>query len=82
MHETRRVDVVQYGVNMFDRRMEREILPYCEEQHIGFVAYGSLAYGLLGGTIAADFQFPADDWRENDKWGVMSPLFTHLFGPA
>ena len=26
-----RVDVVQYGWNMFDRRMQREILPYCQE---------------------------------------------------
>ncbi len=27
----RRVDVVQYGWNMFDRRMQHEILPYCEQ---------------------------------------------------
>ena len=39
----RRVDVVQYGWNMFDRRMQHEILPYCAEQGIGFMAYGSLA---------------------------------------
>ena len=36
----RRVDVVQYGWNMFDRRMEREILPYCAEHGIGFMATG------------------------------------------
>ena len=65
--KTRRVDVVQYGVNMFDRRMEREILPYCEEQGIAFVAYGSLAYGLLTGTVPADFRFPPDDWRVEDR---------------
>ena len=34
----RRVDVVQYGWNMFDRRMEHEILPYCAEQRVGFMA--------------------------------------------
>src|SRR6266849_4172051 len=28
----RRVDVVQYGWNMFDRRMEAEIFPYCAAQ--------------------------------------------------
>ena len=42
--QSRRVDVVQYGWNLFDRRMEREILPHCAEQGIGFMAYGSLAY--------------------------------------
>src|SRR5918999_417266 len=31
----RRVDVVQYGWNMFDRRMPRDTPPYCEENDIG-----------------------------------------------
>ncbi len=30
-----RVDVAQYGCNMFDRRMERDVLPYCGEHGIG-----------------------------------------------
>jgi aryl-alcohol dehydrogenase-like predicted oxidoreductase len=78
--QTRRVDIVQYGLNMFDRRMQRGILPYCEEQGIGFEAYGPLAYGLLSGTLAPDVEFPADDWRsKSDKWGVMAPLFNGLF---
>jgi aryl-alcohol dehydrogenase-like predicted oxidoreductase len=78
---TRRVDVAQYGLNMFDRRLAREILPYCEEQGIGFMVYGPLAYGLLSGTLAAGVVFPPDDWRsKSDKWGVMAPLFTELFG--
>ena len=59
----RRVDVVQYGWNMFDRRMQREILPYCEEHGIGFMAYGSLAFGLLTGTFTEDMDFGGTDWR-------------------
>ena len=50
----RRIDVVQYGWNMFDRRMQREIFPYCTENGVGFMAYGSLAYGLLTGTFNED----------------------------
>ena len=46
---TRRVDVVQYCWNMFDRRMQKEIFPYCRENGIGVMAYGSLAYGMLTG---------------------------------
>jgi aryl-alcohol dehydrogenase-like predicted oxidoreductase len=40
----RRVDVVQYGWNMFDRRMQADIFPYCAAHQIGVMAYGSLAY--------------------------------------
>ncbi len=59
----RRVDVVQYGWNMFDRRMQSEILPYCAEHGIGFMAYGSLAFGLLTGTFTEDHDFGGADWR-------------------
>jgi len=81
--QTRRVDVVQYVHGLFDRRMERAVLPWCEAHDVGFVAYGVLAYGLLSGTLAPDHTFPADDWRsKTDKWGVMGGLFEHLFGPG
>ena len=71
---TRRVDVVQYGWNMFDRRMQQEIFPYCEEQGIGFMAYGSLAFGLLTGTFTEDMDFgsvrlarpPGEDGLDQD----------------
>jgi aryl-alcohol dehydrogenase-like predicted oxidoreductase len=59
----RPLDVVQVGYNLFDRRMEREIFPFCREQHIGVMAYGSLAYGLLTGAFTEDTTFDAADWR-------------------
>jgi aryl-alcohol dehydrogenase-like predicted oxidoreductase len=49
----RRIDVVQYAWNMFDRRMQAEIFPYCAAQQIGVMAYGSLAYGMLSGAFRA-----------------------------
>jgi aryl-alcohol dehydrogenase-like predicted oxidoreductase len=77
----RRVDVAQYGWNMFDRRMQREIFPYCREHGIGVMAYGSLAYGLLTGTFTPDVDFGSDDWRARaDKMGSIK-LFETLFGP-
>ena len=79
----RRVDVVQYVHGLFDRRMEHDLLPWCVANDVGFLGYGVLAYGLLSGALPADHRFPADDWRsKTDKWGVMSPLFEHLFGPG
>src|SRR5579862_8274783 len=53
----RRVDVVQYGWNMFDRRMQAGIFPYCAAQGIGVMAYGSLAYGMLSGAFHAGMRF-------------------------
>jgi aryl-alcohol dehydrogenase-like predicted oxidoreductase len=79
--QTRRVDVVQYGWNMFDRRMQEEIFPYCADEGIGVMAYGSLAYGLLTGTFSEDMDFGSEDWRAREgKMGSIK-LFDALFGP-
>jgi aryl-alcohol dehydrogenase-like predicted oxidoreductase len=79
----RRVDVVQYVHGLFDRRIDADLLPWCAANDVGFLGYGALAYGLLSGALPTDHRFPADDWRsKTDKWGVMSPLFEHLFGPG
>jgi len=76
-----RVDVVQYGWNMFDRRMQREILPYCQEHGIGFMAYGSVCFGLLTGTFTEDHDFGTADWRSRQgKMGNIK-MFEALFGP-
>ena len=77
----RRIDVVQYGWNMFDRRMQREIFPWCTAQGVGVMAYGSLAYGMLSGAFHADMQFDETDWRS--KRGALGAinLFRTMFGP-
>jgi aryl-alcohol dehydrogenase-like predicted oxidoreductase len=81
--QLRPIDVVQCVHGLFDRRMEPAVLPWCAASDVAVFGYGALAYGLLSGTVARDHVFPADDWRsKTDKWGVMSPLFEHLFGPG
>jgi aryl-alcohol dehydrogenase-like predicted oxidoreductase len=77
----RRVDVVQYGWNMFDRRMEQAILPYCEANGVGFMAYGSLAFGLLTGTFSEDEDFGSADWRARQGNMGAIKMFAALFGP-
>ncbi|HEY6421295.1 MAG TPA: aldo/keto reductase [Candidatus Binataceae bacterium] len=78
---TRRVDVVQYCWNMFDRRMQKEIFPYCREHRIGVMAYGSLAYGMLTGTLSEESAFEKGDWRSRRGQLGNITLFQHLFGP-
>ncbi len=53
----------QIGYNLFDRRVESAVLPYCLEQGIGFMAYGSLGFGLLSGGLKPDTEFAENDWR-------------------
>ncbi len=65
----RPVDVLQVGYNLFDRRMERNVFPYCLRHGIGVMAYGPLAHGLLSGAFAEDFKFEPRDWRSR---GVVS----------
>jgi aryl-alcohol dehydrogenase-like predicted oxidoreductase len=77
----RRVDVVQYGWNMFDRRMQREILPYCEANGVGFMSYGSLAFGMLTGTFAEDHDFGTADWRARQGNMGTIKMFQATFGP-
>jgi aryl-alcohol dehydrogenase-like predicted oxidoreductase len=76
----RRVDVVQYGWNMFDRRMQRDVFPYCRNSGVGVMAYGSLAYGLLTGTFTEDMDFGAQDWRARQGNMGSIKLFNALFG--
>jgi aryl-alcohol dehydrogenase-like predicted oxidoreductase len=79
--KARRVDVVQYCWNMFDRRMHTEIFPYCRENEIGVMAYGSLAYGMLTGTFNEEMTFDKGDWRAKRGQLLNINLFQHLFGP-
>lgn len=78
--QTRRIDVAQYGWNMFDRRMSQAIYPYCQANNIGVMAYGSLAYGMLTGAFTSDMTFDEGDWRARQgRMGAIN-LFQHLFG--
>lgn len=64
----------QVGYHMFDRRMESKILPYCLDKNIGFMAYGSLGFGLLSGSFTSSTRFDDGDWRNTGSaFGL--PLF-------
>ena len=64
----------QVGYHMFDRRMEAAVLPYCQQHGIGYMAYGTLGYGLLTGAFTSDTTFVEWDWRSNGgAFGL--PLF-------
>ena len=64
----------QVGYHLFDRRMEAAVLPYCLENGIGYMAYGSLGFGLLTGAFTPQTSFVDWDWRsKGEAFGL--PLF-------
>jgi aryl-alcohol dehydrogenase-like predicted oxidoreductase len=71
----RRVDVLQYGYNLFDRRMAKWIFPYAREHSIGVMIYGSLAYGLMAGVFTEDTAFGNNDWRRGGGGNFSLRLF-------
>jgi len=60
------IHTAQPPYNLFERAIERDVLPYCREHSIAVLAYGPLCRGLLSGRMRADTKFPADDVRSVD----------------
>ncbi len=52
--------------NLFEREIERDVLPAARQTHLGVLAYGALCRGLLSGRMRANSQFQGDDLRRID----------------
>ncbi|HYR32922.1 MAG TPA: aldo/keto reductase [Burkholderiales bacterium] len=57
---------LQAPYNLFERGIEREILPYCRRNRIAVLGYGALCRGLLSGRMRRDTAFSGDDLRQSD----------------
>ena len=60
--------------NLFERAIEQDVLPYCQERKIALLAYGSLCRGLLSGSMSTSSRFTGDDLRKSDP-KFQSPRF-------
>jgi aryl-alcohol dehydrogenase-like predicted oxidoreductase len=58
--------VLQPPYNLFEREIEKNILPYCRSNDIATLGYGALCRGLLSGRIRPDTTFDGDDLRRVD----------------
>lgn len=52
--------------NLFEREIEKDVLPFCREHNIATLLYGSLCRGLLTGKMRKDAVFHGDDLRKID----------------
>ena len=60
------IHVLQPPYNLFERRIDAEVLPYCRKNNIATFGYGALCRGLLSGRMRADTKFTGDDLRRTD----------------
>src|SRR5437867_8026226 len=66
--KTAQLDSLQPPYSLIQRRIEKEILPYCREQKIGVIVYSPLERGLLTGKVTPDREFPPGDHRAKHKY--------------
>jgi aryl-alcohol dehydrogenase-like predicted oxidoreductase len=58
---------LQPRYSLLHRDVEAEVLPFCDRQNIGVIAYSPMASGLLTGAMTREriAALPADDWRKH-----------------
>ncbi len=52
--------------NLFERAAEHDILPFCQNNELGVLAYGGLCRGLLSGKVGKSTEYPQGDLRRAD----------------
>ncbi len=65
-HATHPIAALQSEYSLWERGIEEEILPACQDLGIGFVPYSPLGRGFLTGQISSRDDLPEDDYRRND----------------
>ncbi|MFZ3217031.1 MAG: aldo/keto reductase [Candidatus Acidiferrales bacterium] len=68
--------------NLFEREIEKDVLPYALNHHIATITYGALCRGLLSGAMRADRQFSGDDLRKTSDPKFQSPQFAEYLDAA
>lgn len=68
------VETLQPPYSLIDRRVEKEILPFCEREGIGVIVYSPMGSGMLTGAMTREriASLPDDDWRKRSP-GFQEP---------
>lgn len=73
---------IQPPYNLFEREIERDVLPYALNNGITTLTYGALCRGLLSGAMRADRQFSSDDMRKTTDPKFQAPHFAGYLDAA
>src|SRR5271167_902827 len=68
------IHTAQPPYNLFERQIEKDVLPHCAWEGIAVFAYGAICRGLLSGRMNPDTTFDGDDLRITDP-KFQSPRF-------
>ena len=68
---------LQPPYSLLNRKIEAEILPFCEQNNIGIINYSPMSSGLLTGKMTAERikAMPQDDWRRKSP-NFLEPKLT------
>jgi aryl-alcohol dehydrogenase-like predicted oxidoreductase len=66
---------IQPPYNLFEREIERDVLPFALAGGITTLTYGALCRGLLSGAMHTDRQFAKDDMRKTTDPKFQTPHF-------
>jgi aryl-alcohol dehydrogenase-like predicted oxidoreductase len=74
------VETLQPQYSLVVRQIESEVLPFCEREGIGVIAYSPMSSGLLTGKMTRERieNLPDDDWRRDDERFQEPQLSRHL----
>jgi aryl-alcohol dehydrogenase-like predicted oxidoreductase len=62
-HATHPVSALQSEFSLWTREPLKDVIPWCGENGVSFVAFGVLGRGFLTGALPADQKFPDRDFR-------------------
>jgi aryl-alcohol dehydrogenase-like predicted oxidoreductase len=65
-HAVHPVSAVQSEYSLWERNLERDVIPCLRELGIGLVPFSPLGRGFLTGEVKRAEDYPADDFRRND----------------
>jgi aryl-alcohol dehydrogenase-like predicted oxidoreductase len=75
------VETLQPQYSLIVREAEQDLLPLCEREGIGVIAYSPMSSGLLTGRMTREriANLPDDDWRKDDERFQEPQLSLHLW---
>jgi aryl-alcohol dehydrogenase-like predicted oxidoreductase len=65
-HATHPVSALQSEYSLWERNLERDVIPALRALGIGLVPFSPLGRGFLTGAVKRAEDYPADDFRRND----------------
>jgi aryl-alcohol dehydrogenase-like predicted oxidoreductase len=72
-HALHPVDSIQPPYSLIRREIEKDLIPFCQKEHIGVIVYSPLERGLLTGKYTSHSTFPEGDHRARKP--IFSPSF-------